>query len=165
MKRTHFAAALLTVLSTGFASVPGARAADKLPLYTSSPTVMVRSHDPVKLAQYYVAIGFKLKQTSAKTGTSGFMLENDAGILEVLKADKNFQASTPKTSRAQQGVVAIFETTDVEAVVARAKAAGATMVEKWDATEGPISIYYIADPENNVLGFAPRHHNKNLKTP
>ena len=164
MKRTHFAAALLTVLSTGFAT-PGAFAADKVPLFTSSPTVMVRSHDPGKLAQYYVAIGFKLKQTSATTGTSGFVLENDAGILEVLKADKDLQVATPKTNRKQQGVVAIFETTDVEAVVARAKAAGATMIEKWDATEGPISIYYIADPENNVLGFAPRHHNKNLKTP
>ena len=158
MKRTVLTALVLSVLSTG------AFAADKVPIFTSSPTVMVRSPNPGKLAQYYVALGFKLKQAS-ETGTNGFVLENDAGILEVLKADKNFQIATPKTSRTQQGVVAIFETDDPVAVAARAKAAGATMIEKWDATEGPIAIYYIADPENNVLGFAPRHHNKNLKTP
>ncbi len=158
MKRTIFAAAILCSLSVA------ALAADNVPLFTSSPTVMVRSPNPGKLAQYYVALGFKLKQGS-ETGTNGFVLENDAGVLEVLKADKNLQVAPPKTSRTQQGVVTIFETTDVEAVVARAKAAGATMVEKWNATEGPISIYYIADPENNILGFAPRHHNKNIKTP
>ena len=44
----------------------------------------------------------------------------------MLKMDKGTRPSGPKTSRTQQGVVAIFEVTDPQALIARAKAAGAT---------------------------------------
>lgn len=79
--------------------------------------------------------------------------------------DDSTRPGGPKTSRTQQGVVAIFETLDQEEVVRRAKAAGSPMAEKWDSTQGPVSIYYISDPENNIVGFAPRHHNPNLTKP
>jgi hypothetical protein len=162
MKHARFAIALLLMLVGASAAVAGE---DKAPLLTSIPTVLIRSPYPIKLAQYYVALGFNLRQTSA-TGTHGFVLEGDVGSLEILRMDKNTQPSGPKTSRTQQGVVAIFETTDQAALVARAKAAGATLIEKFDAQErSDVSIYYIADPENNILGFAPRHHNTSLKTP
>jgi hypothetical protein len=92
-------------------------------------------------------------------------LEGNYGPLEILKMDDNARPCGPKTSRTQQGVVAIFETLDHEEVVRRAKAAGSLMVEKWDSTQGPVSIYYTADPENNIFGIAPRHHNPNLTTP
>jgi catechol 2,3-dioxygenase-like lactoylglutathione lyase family enzyme len=137
---------------------------DKTPVFTATPTILVRSPDPAKLSEFYVALGFKKVRVSGKGGVI-FHLDGQVGSLEVVQMDPNTKPSGPKTSRTQQGVVAIFETDDQAGVIARAKAAGATLIEKWDAADRPVSIYYIADPENNVLGFAPRHHNPNIKTP
>jgi catechol 2,3-dioxygenase-like lactoylglutathione lyase family enzyme len=141
-----------------------AGAQDKAPAFTATPTVLVRSPDPAKLAEFYAALGFKVERRSPNGGVI-FHLDGDVGSLEVIQMDKATKPVGGKTSRTQQGVVAIFETSDQAAVVARARAAGATLVEKWDASDRPISIYYIGDPENNILGFAPRHHNPNIKTP
>ena len=151
---------LAAALLCGLSSV-GAVAA---PEYYSSPKVLVRSPDPAKLSQYYLALGFKQNRVSPDGG-SMFYFEGDAGALEIVKMDANTKPGPKKTSRTQQGVVAIFETSDQEDVVRRAKEAGATLIEKWNASDRPVSIYYIADPENNVLGFAPRHHDPHLKTP
>jgi predicted enzyme related to lactoylglutathione lyase len=156
MKSLLIAAALATPLV--------AVAQDKPLTFTATPTILVRSPDPVKLATFYQALGFKMDRQS-ETGTTYFHLEGDIGTLEVLKMDANTKPAMGKTSRTQQGVVAIFEVSDQEEVVRRAKAAGATFVEKWSSSERPISIWYIGDPENNVLGFAPRHHNPRIKTP
>jgi predicted enzyme related to lactoylglutathione lyase len=153
-----FAAAMTLALASG------APAQEAAPAFTSVPTILVRTPDPAKLAEFYKALGFTVGRVSP-TGGVIFYLEGNAGSLEVLKMDANTRPSGPKTSRTQQGVVAIFETTDQQAVIARAKAAGATLVEEWKASDRPISIFYIADPENNILGFAPRHHNPNIKTP
>ena len=147
-------------LTTSAASL----AQDKAPLFTAAPTVLVRSPDPAKLAEFYSALGFEKIRVSPNGGVI-FHLDGHVGSLEVVKMDANTKPGPAKTSRTQQGVVAIFETTDQAALVARAKAAGATLVEKWDASDRPVSIYYIGDPENNILGFAPRHHNPNIKTP
>ena len=92
-------------------------------------------------------------------------LDGDVGVLEILKMDSGARPSGPKSSRTQQGVVAIFEVSDQAALVARAKAAGATLVERWDASDRPASIFYIGDPENNILGFAARHHDPRVRTP
>ena len=162
MKHIHLIAMALTV--TAFNPAQNASAEDSAPLFAATPTILVRSPDPAKLAKFYTALGFKQYRVSAKGGVI-FHLDGDVGSLEVVQMDKDTRPSGPKASRTQQGVVAIFETTDQAEVIARAKAAGATLIEKWDASDRAVSIYYIADPENNILGFAPRHHNPNIKSP
>jgi catechol 2,3-dioxygenase-like lactoylglutathione lyase family enzyme len=156
----------IALIAAGLALATSATslAQDKTPLFTAAPTILVRSPDPAKLSEFYIALGFQKVRVSANGGVI-FHLDGQVGSLEVVKMDPSTKPGPAKTSRTQQGVVAIFETTDQDAVIARAKAAGATLVEKWTASDRPVSIYYIADPENNILGFAPRHHNPNIKTP
>jgi len=133
------------------------------PLFTSVPTILLRTPDPVALTKFYVALGMKIARVFDK-GTVIY-LEGNVGSLEIAFMDPNSRPSGPKTSRTQQGVVAIFETTDQEQVVRRARAAGSPMIEKWTSSQADVSIYYIADPENNIFGFAPRQHNPNIPTP
>ena len=134
------------------------------PLFTSVPTILLRTPDPAALSKFYEALGMRIARVSER-GSVFIYLEGNVGSLEILAMDPNAQPGGPKTSRTQQGVVAIFETTDQEEVVRRARAAGSPMIEKWTSSQAPISIYYIADPENNIFGFAPRHHNSNIPTP
>ncbi len=134
------------------------------PLFTSAPTILLRTPDPAALAKFYVALGMKVGRVSER-GSVFIFLEGNVGSLEILAMDPNSKPDGPKTSRTQQGVVAIFETTDQEEVVRRARAAGSPMIEKWTSSQADVSIYYIADPENNIFGFAPRHHNPNIPTP
>ena len=134
------------------------------PLFTSTPTILLRTPDPAALAQFYEALGMKIARISER-GSVFIYLEGNVGSLEILAMDPNSQPGGLKTSRTQQGVVAIFETTDQEEVVRRARAAGSPMVEKWTSSQADVSIYYIADPENNIFGYAPRHHNPNIPTP
>lgn len=133
------------------------------PLFTSTPTVLLRSPDPVKLAEFYLALGM----TEKRRNDFGVIinLENDQGSLEILKMDANTKPGGPKTTRKQQGVVAIFEVTDQVELVRRAREAGATLVERWTSSERGHSIYYVGDWENNVFGFAPRYHNPKIKVP
>jgi catechol 2,3-dioxygenase-like lactoylglutathione lyase family enzyme len=145
------------------AAAPAARAAAGPVAFSSIAKVLVRSPDPMRLAQFYTALGFREVSRSA-TGVN-FYLDGDVGVLEILRMDAGTRPSGPKTSRTQQGVVAIFEVSDQAALVARAKAAGATLVERWDASDRPASIFYIGDPEYNILGFAARHHDPRVRTP
>jgi len=133
------------------------------PLFTSTPTILLRSPDPGRLARFYAALGMKIARVSERGAV--IYLEGNAGSLEIAFMDPNSQPGGPKTSRTQQGVVAIFETTDLEQLVRRATAAGSPMIEKWTSSQADVSIYYIADPENNIFGYAPRHHNPNIPTP
>ncbi len=133
------------------------------PVFTSIAKVLVRSPEPFQLAQFYAALGFR--EASRSANGVNFYLAGDVGVLEILKMDAATRPSGPKTSRTQQGVVAIFEVTDQAGLIARAKAAGATLIERWDASDRPASIYYVGDPENNILGFAARHHDPRVKTP
>jgi predicted enzyme related to lactoylglutathione lyase len=142
--------------------VTGNTASD--PLFTSIPTILLRTPDPASLAKFYEALGMRIARVSER-GSVFVYLEGDVASLEILKMDTDTQPGGPKTSRTQQGVLAIFETTDQEEVVRRAKAAGSPMIETWTSSQAPVSIYYIADPENNIFGFAPRHHNPNIPTP
>lgn len=147
------------------ATISGPAAAQEAPLeFTSVATVFVRSPDPIKLAQFYEAIGFKKARTTAR-GATLFFLEGSASLLEVMQMDPAAKPVMGKTSRTQQGVVPLIETNNPAEVARRAKAAGATLVEKYDSQENPITLYYIGDPENNIIGFAPRHHNPEVKSP
>ena len=85
--------------------------------FTSIPKVLVRSPDPVKLAEFYKALGFA--EVSRNNFGVNFYLQGSVGALEVLKMDKDTRPSGPKTSRTQQGVVAIFEVTDQQALIDR----------------------------------------------
>ena len=134
------------------------------PLFTSAPTILLRTPDPATLSKFYEALGMKIARVSER-GSVFIYLEGNVGSLEILKMDSNTKPGGSKTSRTQQGVVAIFETTDQEEVARRAKAAGSPLVEKWTSSQADVSIYYIADPENNIFGYAPRHHNTNIPTP
>ena len=154
---------LLILLLALLAWTSPAVAQQKAIEFTSIPKVLVRSPDPVKLAEFYKALGFV--EVSRNNFGVNFYLQGNVGALEVLKMDKDTRPSGPKTSRTQQGVVAIFEVTDQQALIARAKAAGATLIERWDASDRPATIYYIGDPEYNILGFAARHGDPRLITP
>lgn len=134
------------------------------PRFTSTPTILLRTPDPAKLSEFYIALGMKVGSI-APSGTVNIYHEGGAGSLEILKMDPNTQPGGPKTSRTQQGVVVIFETTHVDEVVRRAIEAGSPMVEKWTSSQADISIYYIADWENNIFGYAPRYHNPNINVP
>ena len=153
-----------TVLLLAVTTTAEDREEDAPPAFSIVATVLIRSPDPMKLAEYYEALGFKKERVAASLGVI-FHLENHAGSLEVLGMDPETMPSGPKTSRTQQGVVAIFETDDQDEVVRRARAAGSPMIEKWSSKSRDASIYYIADPENNILGFAKRRHNPSLNTP
>ena len=134
------------------------------PLFTSTPTILLRTPDPARLAKFYEALGMKIARVSER-GSVFIYLEGNVGSLEILAMDPNTKPGGPKTSRTQQGVVAIFETTDQAEVVRRAKVAGSPLIERWNSSTRGHSIYYIADPENNIFGFAPRYHNPGIKVP
>ena len=136
----------------------------KTPLFTSTPTILLRTPDPANLSKFYIALGMKVGSV-APSGTVNIYHEGGAGSLEILKMDENTKPGGLKTSRTQQGVVAIFEVTDQAELVRRAKEAGATLIERWTSSERGHSIYYIGDWENNVFGFAPRYHNPSIKVP
>ncbi len=139
-------------------------ATQRAPLFTSTPTILLRTPDPANLAKFYEALGMKIARVSER-GSVFIYHEGNSGSLEILKIDENTQPGGPKTSRTQQGVVVIFETDDLDEVVRRAEAAGSPLIEKWTSSQAPISIYYIADWENNIFGYAPRYHNPNINVP
>ncbi len=140
-------------------------AANQGPLtYSIIATVIVRTPEPMKLAEYYDALGFVRGREVPGQGVV-FYLDNRQGSLEIIKMDPNTQPSGPKTSRTQQGVIGIFETDQLDEVVARAKANGSPVIDTWTHPTAGVSIHYIADPEYNFLGFTNRGHNPNINTP
>jgi len=132
--------------------------------YSIIATIIVRTPDPMKLAEYYEALGFVRGREIPGQGVV-FYLENRQGSLEIIKMDPNTEPSGPKTSRTQQGVLGIFETDQLDLVVARAKAHGSPVIDTWTHPSAGVSIHYIADPEYNFLGFTNRGHNPNIHTP
>lgn len=132
--------------------------------YSIIATVIVRSPEPTQLAEFYEGLGFEKERLAGDLGVI-FHLENHQGSLEIIKMDENTNPSGAKQSRTQQGVVAIFETDQLDEVVSRAQAMGSPLIETWTHPREGVSIHYIADPENNILGFASRGHNPNLNTP
>ena len=85
------------------------------------------------------------------------------GRYELIAGERRWRAAQLAELREVPAV--IREVSDQAALVARAKAAGATLVARWGASDRPASIFYIGDPENNILGFAARHHDPRVRTP
>lgn len=164
--RQIFAALLIVAAPFGVNAQELTGDEESPPRFTASPTILLRSPDPMKLAKFYEALGMKIGRVVEHNGGGAFIyLEGNYGSLEILAMDPKTQPGGPKTSRTQQGVVVIFETTDQAEVVRRAKAAGSPLIERWTSSTRGHSIYYIADPENNIFGFAPRYHNPRINVP
>jgi predicted enzyme related to lactoylglutathione lyase len=135
----------------------------KAPWFTAVPTILLRTPDPGELSKFYVALGMQVDRVNS-TGSVVIYHENGGGSLEIVRMHAGTQPGGPRTTRAQQGLVAVFETTDLEEVVRRAREAGSTMIEKGTPLAGDSPIYYIADWENNVFGYTTPNHNPALNT-
>lgn len=112
--------------------------------------VVIRSHDRDRLADFYRALGFV--QGGSGENVIGLYVGRRAAV-EIGHLDTDADPSRTKTSRTQARAVAIFGTTNVQEVVNRAKKAGATMIERV-SSEGNDNLYYIGDPDGNVVGFS-----------
>jgi len=112
--------------------------------------VVIRSHDRDRLADFYRALGFV--QGGSSRNVIGLYVGRQAA-LEIGHLDPDADPSRTKKSRTQARAVAIFGTTNVQEVVDRAIKAGATMIEKV-FSEGNDTLYYIGDPDGNVVGFS-----------
>lgn len=155
--------ALLATNVSGAAEPPaGSSAGGKELLFTGLPTVVIRSPEPLKLAQFYAALGWKA--TRIEGDKTFFYLENNMGSIEIKKMDAPGKPGPAHTSRTQQTVVAVYEVTNQAELIRRAKAAGSPLIEEYDAGGG-VSLFYIADPENNITGYAPRNHDSHIHTP
>ena len=111
--------------------------------------IVLRSKDPERLANYYTALGFKEWARSPRI----IGLKAGAGaVLEIGKLDASAPDPKPKPTRTQVQQAAIVGTKQAKQVAEQAKAAGAAFIETYDS--GGIAIYYIADPDGNVIGFA-----------
>lgn len=165
VRKTIFAGVLaLGVLFTGGVTTQvQAEENTAAPWFTAAPTILLRTPDPGKLGEFYIALGMTVDRVNSR-GSVVIYHENGGGSLEIVRMHAGTQPGEPKTSRTQQGVVAIFETTDLDEVVRRAREAGSPMIEEWTSSEGDVSIYYIADWENNVFGYTTHNHNPNLNT-
>ena len=146
------------------AKAQGANERGETPTYSIIATIIVRTPEPMKLAEYYEGLGFVRGREIPGQGVV-FYLDGNRGSLEIIKMDPDTQPSGPKTSRTQQGVLGIFETDQLDEVVSRAKALGSPVVDTWTHPRAGVSIHYIADPEYNFLGFTSRGHNPNINTP
>jgi len=110
---------------------------------------VLRSHDPGKLAQFYLALGFREWASSERI--IGLHAGGGAAI-EIGHLDEASAESPHMTTRTQSSAAVIFGTSDAARVAENARAAGAMFVETW--TSGDTTLYYIGDPEGNVIGFA-----------
>jgi len=121
------------------------------PTFNSVSMAVLRSPDPVKLSKFYEALGMKVADV-AENGAVFFDLEHDGDLFEILNMDESAQPGGPKTTRTQQGVVALINVSDAREVARRAQEAGSPLVEPLGDPETAF-VFYIADWENNILGF------------
>lgn len=110
---------------------------------------VLRSHNPLKLAEFYLALGFREWASSERI--IGLHAGGGAAI-EIGYLDETTPANPRINSRTQSSAAVIFGTSDAARVAQKARDAGATFVETW--TSGDVTLYYIGDPEGNVIGFA-----------
>jgi catechol 2,3-dioxygenase-like lactoylglutathione lyase family enzyme len=112
--------------------------------------IVLRSKDPDRLANFYAALGFQEWARSPRI--IGFRIGKDGASLEIGRLDPAAPSPDPKAGRAHVQQAAIIGTKQAKQVAARAEAAGATFVETYRS--GDIGIYYVGDPDGNVIGFA-----------
>ena len=114
--------------------------------------VLIRSHDRERLADFYRALGFRDWAQSERI----IGLHAGGGeVLEIGHLEEGTPDNPPRTSRKQSQAVAVFGTHEIENVLKAAEENGATFIEGWPE-EGEPEMYYIGDPDGNVMGFMAR---------
>lgn len=162
-RRTIIAAlAAGVLLSARFGDAAETSPSAKELVFTGLPTVVIRSPSPLKLAEFYAALGWKAGRVEGDK--TFFYLENNMGSIEIKKLDAPGKPGPALSSRTQQTVVAVYEVTNQAELIRRAKAAGSPLIEEYKAGGG-VSLFYIADLENNITGYAPRNHDSHIHTP
>jgi hypothetical protein len=131
-----------------------ARAEDagQAPEFNDIYMIVIRSPDPTKLSEFYAALGMKIKEV-AENGAVFFDIGSERTLFEILNMEENTKPSGPKTTRTQEGLVALIETTNLKELMRRAKEAGSPMVEPLGGDADSARVVYIADWENNIVGF------------
>ena len=141
-------------MSCGMAAF-GARAevAGKDPKFRDIYMIVIRSPDPTKLSGFYSALGMKIKEVT-ENGSVFFEIGSERTLFEILKMDENTEPGGPKTTRTQQGIVALIETTKLKEVMRRARSAGSPLIEPLGGDADSAKVVYISDWENNIIGFS-----------
>lgn len=111
--------------------------------------VLLRSHDPKKLAEFYYALGFKEWASSERI--IGLHAGGGAAF-EIGYLDEGAPVNPARTTRTQVTAAAILGVNNADLVAERAREAGAIFIESRHTPE--TRMYYIADPDGNVIGFA-----------
>lgn len=113
--------------------------------------VLIRSHNRDKLAEFYRALGFRDWASSERI----IGLHAGGGeVLEIGHLEEGAPANPPRTSRTQATALAVFGTHELDNVLKAAEENGATFIEGWP--ESAPEMYYIGDPDGNVMGFMAR---------
>ncbi len=148
------AISLLTILNTP--SIAAAQEWKREELNTplrGIGAVVVRTHNLEQLAAFYRTLGFK----DWRSNESTIGLHAGGGeALEITYLEDDIELDPLLTWRAQvQGFVPVVGTHDIDGVIANAESGGAIFIEPVGSGDR-IDLYYIADPEGNVMGFMPR---------
>lgn len=121
------------------------------PAFNSISMVVLRSPDPVNLSKFYEALGMKVAEVG-DNGAVFFKLEGEGELFEILNLAPDAEPNKSKTSRTQQSLVALLNVTNVREVARRAREAGSPLVEPLGDPDTAF-VYYIADWEDNIVGF------------
>ena len=145
---------IIVVMSCGLAAFSARmQAADEDPTFRDIYMIVIRSPDPTKLAGFYSALGMKIKEVT-DNGSVFFDIGSERTLFEILNMDENTEPGSPKTTRTQQGIVALIETTKLKDVMRRARAAGSPLIEPLGGDADSAKVVYISDWENNIIGFS-----------
>lgn len=145
---------ILAVMSCGLAVFDArAQEAGNAPEFKDVYMIVIRSPDPTKLSEFYSALGMKIKEV-AENGAVFFDIGSERTLFEILNMEKNTKPGGPKTTRTQQGLVALIETTNLKELMRRAKEAGSPLVEPLGGDADSARVVYISDWENNIVGFS-----------
>lgn len=110
--------------------------------------IVLRSKEPERLASFYAALGFKEWARSPRV--IGFKAGGGAS-LEITRLDASApDQAIPASSKVARQISTIGSKQSRE-IAERARAAGAPWVDEFKS--GQISLFYICDPEGNVIGF------------
>jgi catechol-2,3-dioxygenase len=111
--------------------------------------IVLRSKNPDRLADYYKALGF---EEWARSPRIIGLKAGGGAVLEIGRLDPAAPDLPSPPGRTFVQHAAIIGTKQAKTVAERAKTAGAVFIETYDS--GGVTIFYIADPEGNVIGFA-----------
>ena len=115
--------------------------------------IVIRSPDPVKLSEFYVALGMEIKEV-AENGAVFFDIGSERTLFEILNMKEGTEPRGPKTTRTEEGLVALIEATNLQELMRRAREANSPMVEPLGGDAETARVVYIADWENNIVGFS-----------